>query len=335
MGISPDMLVCRSQKPVDNVRKKKISTFCNVLPESIFSAHDAQTVYEVPLILEEQQMSKKLMDFFGVTDSLPELDKWKGLVSKIKNPEKNVKIAMVTKYIKTGSFSLADSYVSVNEALKHAGAHTGTRVEIEWLDSDKVLEDTSVLKNFSGVIVPGGFGSKGIEGKIAAAKYCRENNIPYLGLCLGLQVAVIDFARNVCGLSNANSTEFESKTPNPVIDILPEQNDILKNSRYGASMRLGNYPAVLKEGSRTKKLYSKDVVIRRHRHRYEVNPVYHKALQDGGMVFSGMSPDNRLVEFIEYPDHKFFFATQAHPEFSSRFECPEQLFLGFVKACSA
>jgi len=334
MGVSPDIIICRSEKPVDEVRKNKISVFCNVAKQDIFSAQDVQTVYEVPLILEEQDLGNRILKAFGMKRAKPNLKQWRELVNNLKKPKRTVRIALVAKYIKTGSFCLADSYVSVNESLKHAGAHLKVGVEITWVDAREVMKKPAVLKGFDGVIVPGGFGKTGIEGKILASKYARENNVPYLGLCLGLQVAVIDFARNVCGLKNANSTEFDEKTPHPVIDVLPEQKQVLARNRYGASMRLGNYPAIIKKDSKLYQIYKKSVVVRRHRHRYEVNPAYHDVLQKHGLVFAALSPNKKLVEFIELRDHAFFFATQAHPEFSSRFEKPEPLFQAFLKACS-
>ena len=260
------------------------------------------------------------------------------MVGKIKSLDKKVKIAIVGKYFDIGNFVLADSYISVIEAVKHASWHNGVKPEIIWINSKDFEKDpskVSVLDEVDGVIVPGGFGSSGVEGKVLAIKYCRENNKPFLGLCFGLQLAVVEFARNVCKLEGAHSTEIYPNTPYPVIDILPEQKDILEKSKYGATMRLGEYPAVLKKNTLVWKLYGKkEVVYERHRHRYEVNPEYHQTLQSHGLVFSGMSPDGRLVEFIELPNHRFFVATQAHPEFTSRFMKPNPLFDGLIKALS-
>lgn len=333
MGISPDFIVCRSEKRIDEVRKRKISTFCNIEVGNVFSAHNVKNVYEVPLILEEQKLGSKILKLFNMDDAGSDLIFWKELVKKTKKTMKTVKVGIVSKYIKTGAFELSDSYVSVNESLKHAAAHLGIKVDITWINAEDVETNISVLESLDGIIVPGGFGNSGIKGKILASKYARENNIPYLGLCLGLQTAVIDFARNVCNLEKANSTEFDGDAAHPVIDILPEQKNILENNNYGGTMRLGNWPAIIKKDSRLFQFYNESVILRRHRHRYEVNPEYHDVLQENGLVFSGLSPDKRLVEFIELPDKKFFFATQAHPEFSSRFEKPEPLFLNFLKAC--
>ncbi|MBR9679149.1 MAG: CTP synthase [Nanoarchaeota archaeon] len=333
MGVAPDMIVCRSERPVDDVRKKKISTFCNISSKNIFSSHDVKSVYKVPLLLEEQGMTSQIFEKFNIENGKPDLDLWNSLIEKINSPKKKVKIGLVAKYFKTGAFLLPDSYVSVVESVKHAATHLSIEPEIVWFDALEIEKKPELLSEVDGVIVPGGFGSTGIEGKIRAAKYARENNIPYLGLCLGLQVAVIDFARNVCGLK-ANSSEFDVGAEHSVIDILPEQRELLKNNDYGSSMRLGNYPTVIKKGSKLFEIYGESIILRRHRHRYEVNPKYHVLLQENGLVFSGISPDEKLVEFIELPEHKFFFATQAHPEFSSSFEKPEPLFLNFVKSCT-
>jgi len=262
--------------------------------------------------------------------------RWEELLTKIKNLKKSIRVAIVGKYFDIGKFTLTDSYISVIEAIKHAAWHNDVKPEIVWVNSKEFEKDpqkVKMLEEVDGVIVPGGFGATGVEGKILAIKFCRENNKPYLGLCFGLQLAVVEFARNVCKLEGAHSTEIDPNTPHPVIDILPEQKEILKRSQYGATMRLGVYPAKLKKGTLVWKLYGKkEVVYERHRHRYEVNPAYHHILQKNGLVFSGTSPDGRLVEFIELPNHKFFVATQAHPEFTSRFMKPNPLFDGFIKA---
>jgi len=337
LGIIPDFIICRSETFVDDVRKEKIALFCNVKKEDVISDPDLENVYELPLIFEEQNLGKRILEKFGLEEVKVSLEEWKKLVEKVKSLEREVKVGIVGKYFDIGEFILKDSYISVIEAVKHAAWQNDLKPEIIWVDSknfEREPDKIEILKSVDGVIVPGGFGKTGIEGKIAAIKYARENKIPFLGLCLGLQLAVIEFARNVCKLKNANSTEFEPNTPYPVIDILPEQKKLIEESKYGATMRLGSCTAILKEGSIVWKLYGKQREIKeRHRHRYEVNPEFHEILQKNGLVFSGVSPDGRLVEFIELEDHPFFVATQAHPEFKSRPLKPAPLFDGFIKAC--
>ncbi len=340
LGVQPDFIVARSEKELDDVRKKKIAVFCDVKEENVLSDPDVDTIYELPLILEAQGMGEKLLKEFGLKgkELSKDYESWKDYVQKVKSLNKEVKVAIVGKYFDIGDFVLSDSYVSVIEAIRHAAWNNGFKPRIIWINSKDFENDESkldVLKEVDAVIVPGGFGSSGVEGKIKAIEFCRKNNIPFLGLCYGLQLAVVEFARNVCGLEGAHTTEIDPETPHPVIDILPEQKRIMEESRYGATMRLGSYPAKLKPGTLVWKLYGKkDVVYERHRHRYEVNPKYHEILQKHGLVFSGMSPDGRLVEFIELPNHKFFVATQAHPEFTSRFMKPNPLFDGLIKAAT-
>ncbi|HDI06709.1 MAG TPA: CTP synthase (glutamine hydrolyzing) [Candidatus Aenigmarchaeota archaeon] len=339
LGIQPDFIICRSRENLDEVRKQKISLFCDIPKENIIDDPDIETVYELPLIFEKQNLSKKILNKLNLsekTTNFLDLKEWEERTNILKQKDRIVKIGIVGKYIGTGNFKLADSYISVEEAVKHACAFLGYRPEIVWIDSTRIELN---LPKIQGIIIPGGFGTTGIEGKLKTITYCRENNIPFLGLCLGLQLAVIEFARNVCGLKDANSTEIDENTKNPVIDILPEQRDIIKNKKYGATMRLGVYPAVLKEGTKVYNLYKKfnliknNIIFERHRHRYELNPEYHKILQNNGMIFSGFSPDGKLVEFIELPNHKFFVATQAHPEFKSNLLNPSPLFYGFVESC--
>ena len=337
LGIQPDFIVCRSEKPLDDVRRKKISIFCDVKEEHVVSDEDLCNVYEVPLLFESQGFADKILRLLKIRPKTRvRKTKWEALIKKIKNLKKKVRIAIVGKYFDIGTFTLADSYVSVIEAVKHAAWHTGVNPEIIWVNSkefEKNPKKVKVLNKVDGVIVPGGFGASGVEGKILAIKYCREHNKPFLGLCYGLQLAVVEFARNVCGLKKAHTTEVDPNTPYPVIDILPEQKKLIKESKYGATMRLGAYPAILKKGTLVWRLYGKrKVVYERHRHRYEVNPEYHEILQKHGLVFSGMSPDGRLVEFIELSNHKYFTGTQAHPEFTSRFMKPNPLFVGLVEA---
>ncbi len=322
-GVQPDMIAVRSPKPLTKSTKDKISLFCNVPIEAVISDPDLDLTYALPFLLEEQGVIEYLKKKLNLTLDGRNLDEWKKRVDKLRQPSKKVRIAICGKY--TG---LHDAYISILESLKHASAELGCQPEIVWLETTEF--DPKQLKDVDGVIVPGGFGSRGVEGKIDAIKFARENNIPFLGLCYGFQLATVEFARNMCGLQNANTTEVDEKTPHPVITILPEQ---LNTSYKGGTMRLGAYPAMLGEGTVVNKLYGSTKVSERHRHRYEVNPQYIKQLESKGLVFSGKSPDGNLMEFLELPDHKFFVATQAHPEFKSRFERPAPLFLGFLKAC--
>lgn len=371
-GLNPDFVLCRSTQPLDNVRKKKIETYANIPADHIISAPDIKTIYSVPLNFEKEELGMKLLKKFKMTPKKkPDWSLWEKSVKAIENPQKIVKIAMVGKYVDIGDFSLADSYLSVNQALEHAGAAWNVGVKISWVDS-KIFENSSnvsKLKEYDGVIVPGGFGSSGIEGKIAAIKYARENNLPFLGLCYGLQLAVVEFARH-SNLKGANTTEVDPETKYPVIDILPDQRELLEKKKYGATMRLGAYAAVLNENSRVfslyketgrlerdrervKKLFSnqeekfrlglcinagKNIILERHRHRYEVSPKFIDMLEKNGLVFSGFhirEDSTKLMEFIELPGHKYFIATQSHPEFKSRIGDPSPLFWGFIRACSS
>ena len=362
-GIFPDIILCRAKVPLDEIRKKKIETYANIDAEYVISAPDVESVYQVPLNFEKENLGKKILDKLHlIPRKTPDWSGWERLVKRIMNPEKVIDIGMVGKYIDIGEFTLTDSYISVNHAIEHAGAHLGVRLRINWIDAKRleVGEPAELLKGLKGIIVPGGFGTSGIEGKINAIRYARENKIPYLGLCLGMQLAVIEFSRNVIGLRDANSSEFDINTPHPVIDLLPKQREILMTKRYGASMRLGAYVAALKQGevmdlyTKTKRMekdrlrlgalepfrvgktdLSGPVVIERHRHRYEVNPEYIEKIENAGLKFTGYhitEEDEPLMEFIELPGHPYFVATQSHPEFKSRLEDPAPLFLGFGKA---
>jgi len=370
-GIFPDFIVCRAKRPLDEPRKKKIEIYANIPSDHVISEPDIESVYQIPLDLEKEKLGEKILKEFGIKSKRqPDWTEWKKLVDNILNPKKSVKIAIVGKYIDIGDYTLADSYLSINQSLLHAGASLNTGVEITWVDSKK-FEDSKKnlndLKNYDGIIVPGGFGSSGVEGKIGAANFARVNKIPYLGLCYGLQMAVIEFARNVCNLKDANTTEVNSKTSHPVIDVQPAQKEILEKSMYGGTMRLGAYAAVLKNKTQVLKLYEetgrldedskklqeltkdksqafrigllekgKKVVLERHRHRYEVNPKYVDILEKNGLVFSGYYErfdKTRLMEYIELPGHPYFIGTQAHPEMKSRLGNPSPFFYGFVKAC--
>ena len=339
-GIEPDFLLCRGKNSLDLVRKKKLERNINIRAENIISMPDVMgvntvnTLYVIPLDLEKENLGEKILNKLGLKKR-KEIDfkEWKIAVNNILYPEGSVTIGVVCKYLDTGDYTLVDSYVSVNEALKHACGKYKVKLNLKWINS-KNLEDKNVdvaeyLKDIDGIVVPGGFGSSGVEGKILAINYCRTHNVPFLGLCLGLQLAVVEYARNVCELFDAHTTEVDPKTSNPVVDILPEQKAITSK---GATMRLGAYDAILKKGTITHSIYGLDKISERHRHRYEVNPEYHKILQEYGLVFSGMSPDSRLVEFIELPEHKYFVGTQAHPEFKSSLLKPAPLFDAFIKA---
>ncbi len=321
-GIFPDIIIGRCSEFLSKEVRSKISSFCDVSPESVVTGLDVDDIYEIPVIFEKEGLAEILHKKLNIY-SPPDLRKWKRLIESLRKPKSEITIAICGKYTK-----LEDSYASIIESLNHCSAHFDCRINIKWIETTDIQE-TGVLDGIDGVIVPGGFGVRGTEGKIDIIKKIREENIPFLGLCLGLQLAVVEYARNVCRLNGANSTEFDPHTPFPVIDILPEQKDIKEK---GGTMRLGAYEAVVKEGTAVRKLYDSSIVSERHRHRYEVNPEYHKLLTDNGLVFSGMSKDGRLVEFIELPHLKYFIATQAHPELKSRLTKPSPLFYGFVKA---
>ncbi len=328
IGIQPDILVCRSSKAIPKAERNKLALFTNVPTEAVIESKDLHTIYEVPLALEKQKLAAEVLKRLNIEDKTePNLDAWKEIVTGIKNPENNVKIGIAGKYTK-----LSDAYISVVEALKHAGAVLGSSIEIKWISSDE-CEDIDrareALADIRGIVIPGGFGIRGIEGKINIAGVARENNIPFLGLCLGLQCAVIEFARNVAGLKYANSSEFNPETPYPVVALMSEQANI---EEMGGTMRLGAYECHLREGSVARKMYGADIISERHRHRYEVNNKYRDILAGGGLVFSGLSPDKNLVEIIELPGHEYFVASQFHPEFKSRPENPHPLFKGLVEA---
>ncbi len=325
-GIQPDAIVCRSDRPIPWELKQKISSLCDVPEEGIVSCVDAPTLYEIPLVLHDEGLDDYVCRVLHLTEHEPDLDKWRELVARVEAAQQPVRIGLVGKYI-----NLPDAYLSVVEALKHGGFDCGAKVEIDWIASDDTegLLAEGRLGGLDGIVIPGGFGIRGIEGKIAAAGFAREQGIPFLGLCLGLHCAVIEFARDMCGLDGANSSEFEPHTPHPVIDLMDEQRDVIDK---GGTMRLGAYAAKLLPGSVVHKAYGEEVVYERHRHRYEVNNRYRARLEEAGMVWSGRSPDDRLIEFLELPDHPFFVATQAHPEFKSRPDRPHPLFAAFVRA---
>jgi CTP synthase len=328
-GIQPDAIVCRSDRPISDSLKRKISNLCDVPINAVVNAADARNLYEIPLVLHEEGLDQVVCRILGLGDREADLAEWRDLVDRIEAAEGSVRIGLIGKYV-----SLQDAYLSVVEALKHAGFHHGVRVEVDWIQAEDVegLLAAGRLAELDGIVIPGGFGERGGEGKIAAAGYARENQIPCLGLCLGLHVMTVDFARNVLGLAGANSTEFDPVTPHPVIDLMENQREI---NTKGGTMRLGAYIAELEAGSVVAETYGTTVVSERHRHRYEFNSRYKARFESAGMRCSGLSPDGRLVEFIELDGHPYFVGTQAHPEFKSRPHRPAPLFRGLVGAAVA
>lgn len=328
IGIQPDIIVCRTEHPLSEDIKRKISLFCNVGPDCVIENNNCDILYAVPMMLKEQKMDEVVLRKLGIDAPNQDLSDWEDMLFALRNPKQTVKIAMVGKYVE-----LHDSYISVNEALKHGGIATRSAVDINWIDSESLEADgvdfDEVFKDVDGILVPGGFGSRGIEGKILACNYARTHKIPYLGICLGMQIAIIEFARNVLGLDGANSAEINPDTRYPVIDILPEKKTL---TDLGGTLRLGKYPCVLNPESKSYELYGTDEIWERHRHRYEVNNDYREALLSHGMIFAGTSPNNHIVEMIEIPDHPWFVAGQFHPEFKSRPNKPHPLFRGFVTA---
>ena len=329
IGISPDVLVCRADRPMSEDIRKKIALFADTELDSVIPAEDAPSLYAIPLSLHDEGLDDLVLEKLGMEAPPAELEKWRNLVTRTLEAERRVRVAIIGKYIK-----LQDAYLSVVEALGHAAGANGLKVELDWVDSE-VLEDREStqrrLGGVDGVLVLPGFGHRGAEGKIEAVRYARETNTPYLGLCLGMQIEVIEFARNAAGLEMANSTEFEQDTPHPVIDIMPDQVGV----DMGGTMRLGRWPCKIEPGTLAAEVYGSELVHERHRHRYEVNNAYREALEDAGMIFSGTSPDGRLVEIAELKDHPFFIGSQFHPEFKSRPLRPHPLFFGFVSACGA
>ena len=336
LGIQPDFLMCRSEKPIDEIRRKKLETFCYVPRERIMSDHDIDPIYRLPLLLEEQDMGNKILQKLNMLTKSTDLSEWRNFISKIENSKEKVKVGIVGKYFDTGSFTLTDSYVTVLEAIKHAAWNNNRSPEIVWIDSKDYEKDRgklSQLKDVDGIIIPGGYGQSGVEGKILAIQFARENNIPFLGLCYGLQMAVIEYARNVCGLDGAHTTEVDPNTPHPVVDLLPWQKKIIEESNMGATQRLGGQSVLIKQGTLAHRLYGKEKVIERFRHRYEINPEYIDTLTRNGFVFSGESEkDQRIMQIGELPNLKFFVGSQFHPEFTSRPLRPNPMFDGFIKA---
>ncbi len=326
MGIQPDIIMCRTEHPLDDGIRSKIALFCNVPKTHVLQNLDVEVLYEVPLVMEDEHLAEVACECLALPCPPPDLEDWRTMIHAWKNPQKEVTVALVGKYIQ-----LHDAYISVVEALKHGGVANHTQVHIKWIDSEKVTPENvdELLGDVSGILVPGGFGDRGIDGKIYAIRYARERRVPFLGLCLGLQLAIVEFARNVLGLTDAHSVELNPSTTNPVIHLMPEQDGI---EDIGGTLRLGSYPCVLNERSKAYALYGQKQIAERHRHRYEVNNDYRAALTAHGMLLSGISPDGRIVEMIELPDHPWFIATQAHPELKSRPNKPHPLFRGFIEA---
>lgn len=337
-GIQPDFIIARADRPLDDKRKEKIAVFCNVEPEAVISAPDVESIYDVPANFEKDHLSDRILEHFDVRPKKRGLGPWKRKVDAMKQLKQRVRIGIVGKYFKTGDYVLSDAYISVIESLKHAAYATGQKPELVWLDAmdyEKDPKQLKELKKYDGILIPGGFGARGVEGKLKAIEYCRVNQIPYFGLCYGMQLIVIEYARNVLKLSGATTHEINPKAEYLVIDLMPEQKEKLAKKDYGGSMRLGEYEAKLEKGTLAYAAYKNLKVVERHRHRYEVNPAYVEQLKQEGLVFSGTSPDGVLMEIAELPkeQHPFFLGTQFHPEFQSSLIAPHPLFVAFLEAC--
>jgi CTP synthase len=327
VGIQPDILICRTEKPISRDVKEKIALFCNVRPEEVIAAEDVECIYEVPLKFHEEGLDQKIVELLNIWTRAPQLDEWKSFVAGINSLETEVTIGIVGKYV-----DLHESYKSLNEALFAGGVANSTRVNLKFIDSE-AIENRGINNQFDdvdGILVPGGFGSRGIEGKIKAVEYAREKKVPFLGICLGMQMAVVEFARNMCGLAGANSTEFNPDSPHPVIHLMDEQRSITDK---GGTMRLGTYECVIPKGSLCEEIYGAEVISERHRHRYEFNADYLQTLTEKGLKAGGLSPDGKLVEMVEYADHPWFVGCQFHPEFKSRPMNPHPLFSSYIGAC--
>ena len=338
-GIQPNFIIARSRLPIDNPRRKKIAIHCNIAREDVISAPDIDSIYDVPINFEKDNLGNRILEKFGLKPKKKGLEDWEKMIKAAKSAKKEINIGIVGKYFATGDFCLSDSYISVIEAIKHAGISNKCRPKLHWINT-KEIEDKGVksLKKYDGIIVPQGWGSRGSEAKIKTIKYCRENKVPYFGLCYGMQMAVIEFARNVLKLSKANSEEVDAKTPHPVIHIMPEQKELLAKKQYGGTIRLGGWPCKIIPKTHmatayAKKFGNKKTVSERHRHRYEFNNEYRKQFEENGMTIAGTSPNGKIVEAIEITDHPFFIGTQFHPEYISRPLDPHPLFVEFVKVC--
>ena len=338
-GIQPDFIVARSDRPLDEKRKEKLAVNCSIRQEDVISAPDVDSIYDVPLNFERDHLGARFLRKLGLRAKKHDLSGWETRVMRNRKSTETVRIGIVGKYFKTGDYVLSDAYISVIEALKHAACEVGRKIELDWLDSADFENDPkslATLKQYQGILVPGGFGERGIEGIIAAIRYCREEKIPYFGLCYGMQLMVIEYARHIMGLKGAHTTEVDPSAKHPVIDIMPEQKANLRNKNFGATMRLGHYEAMIRPGTIAREAYKTDSVLERHRHRYEVNPVYVADIEKAGLVFSATSPNGVLMEIAELPkkQHPFFVAAQFHPEFQSSLMRPHPLFVAFLKAAT-
>lgn len=335
VGIAPDFIICRSEAALDEPRKEKLSRFCGVPAGHMITAPNAKSIYEVPMMFEKQGFANAVLKSFSLRAKPADLAKWKKLAATLTTVKKEVRIGVIGKYFSTGDFILSDAYLSVLEAIKHAAWATGQKPVIEWLNAEHYEQKEDAVKElskFDGILIPGGFGSRGIEGKIRAIRYARKNKIPYLGLCYGMQCAVIEFTRDVLGWKDANTTEIDQKTKHPVIHLMDGQEKKLAGQGMGGTLRLGSYVCHLGKGTHARRLYGKEMISERHRHRYEFNNTYRQEIADAGLVLSGVNPEQDLVEIIELKDHPFFVGVQFHPEFQSRPLSPHPLFVGFLKA---
>ncbi len=337
-GLQPDLIICRSAYPIDEPRKRKLSVSCNVAPQDVIAAPDVDTIYAVPTKLEKEGLADRVIEKLGFKHTKIDGHKWHDLVRNIHASTKPVKIGVVGKYFSTGDFTLSDAYLSVLEAIKHASWACHRKPEIVWLNSEDFERHPETvakeLRKLNGLIIPGGFGARGINGKLLAIRYAREHKLPYLGLCYGMQLALVEMARDELGWKDANTTEIDPDTKHPVVHFMDEQLKKMEDKNYGGTMRLGDYPCVLKKGTKARELYQAEIVRERHRHRYEANPDYRKEFEKLGVVFSGISPDDKLAEIMELKHHPFFMASQFHPEFTSRPFRPNPLFLGLIKAAA-
>ena len=336
-GVSPDFLVCRSEETIDQRRRDKLALFCGVAPEHIIAAPNVSSIYKVPQMFDEQGFADSVLKSFGMEPHKSNLKEWIDLAKTIESVDTPVKIAVIGKYFASGEYVLSDAYISVLEAIKHAAWSVGRKPEISWINSEDYEQDPSKLKdldNVDGVLIPGGFGTRGIEGKISAVKYVRENKIPYFGICYGMQCAVIEYSRTILGIDDANTVEMNPKATNPVIHLMEGQGENIKKGAMGGTLRLGTYPCAIKSGTKTSEAYGVDQIDERHRHRYEYNNMYREKLEEAGLVVSGESPDGTLVEIVEITDHPFFVGVQFHPEFQSRPLRPHPLFKAFVEAAA-
>ncbi len=338
-GIQPDFIIARAARPLDEKRREKLGIFCNISKDDVVSAPDVDSIYEIPLNFEKEGLGDRILNKFGLKARKKDAKDWQDMVNRMNSAKKSVDIGIVGKYFSTGDFCLSDSYISVIEAVKHAGAANGCKPCLHWINTDEIEKNgISELKKYDGIIVPQGWGSRGSEGKIKTIEYCRKNKVPYFGLCYGMQMAVIEFARNVLGYKDANSEEVNPRTTHPVIHIMPEQKELIAKKQYGGTIRLGGWPCKIISGTRLEKAYRKagvkvEIISERHRHRYEFNNAFREEMEKAGLKIAGTSPDGLIVEAVEIKDHPFFIGTQFHPEYISRPLNPHPLFVEFVRVC--